>query len=149
MSEASGFDCSVDSSFTLRLPASELLNGLGLKWNAVGADFVDGMGRVVAQDPTVHTNGPNALLMRQDALCDYLVRGGLNVVWSVLGEKSVLPPGLGDGPHYPRLKMSGAYSLVGGVAKGFLKCTVEEPPATTDGPWTEKVIGVLRSDERR
>jgi hypothetical protein len=57
-SDASGFDCSVEESFTLHLPISEVITGLGIRWSGLGADFIDDAGSVIAQDPAVHADGP-------------------------------------------------------------------------------------------
>ena len=62
--EAGGFDCAIDESYMLALPVEDLVEGLGLRWGGRGADFVDGAGRVGAQDPTVHSEGPSARLLR-------------------------------------------------------------------------------------
>jgi hypothetical protein len=72
--EASGFDCSIDESYTLRLPTSELVAGLRLGWSGNGADYLDAAGQLAAFDPTTHTNGPNALLLREDLLKEFLCR---------------------------------------------------------------------------
>jgi hypothetical protein len=37
--EKSGFDRSLDDSYRLRLPVSELVTGLGIRWTGSGADF--------------------------------------------------------------------------------------------------------------
>ena len=107
MRETSGFDCSIEESYTLRLPVIDLVNGLGIRWSGHGADFTDGAGRVAAQDPTVHSEGPSALLLRDDLLGEFLAREKLTVCWAVHGEKRVISPGLGTGPHHPWLRMSG------------------------------------------
>lgn len=124
--EAGGFDCSVDESYTLRLPVSELVSGLGIRWNGNGADFIDGAGQIAAQDPTVHAKGPSALLLRKDLLQEFLKREGLAICWAVLGEKRVLSPGLG-GPYHPALRMSGAYVLSEHRPIGFVKRMLDDP----------------------
>jgi hypothetical protein len=125
--EASGFDCSVDESYTLRLPVSELVNGLGIRWSGSGADFIDGADQVATQDPTVHAEGPSALLLREDLLREYLARDKLTICWAVLGEKRVLSPGFGTGPYHPALRLSGAYVLSQGRAMGFVKHMIDDP----------------------
>jgi hypothetical protein len=125
--EASGFDCSVDESFTLRLPVSDLVTGLGISWSGRGADFVDAADRVAAQDPTVHADGPSALLLREDLLREFLAREKLTICWVVLGQKLVLSPGFGAEPYHPALRMSGAYVLSEGRAIGFVKRMLDEP----------------------
>ena len=127
LSEANGFDCSIDESFTLRLPIGDLVTGLGIRWSGFGADFVDAAGRVVAQDPGVHADGPTALLLREDSLRDFLGREKLGICWVVLGEKRVLSPGFGTGPRHPVLRMSGGYVLSEGGLIGFVKRVFKEP----------------------
>jgi hypothetical protein len=127
LSEGSGFDCSIDDGFKLLLPASDVLNGMGIRWSGVGASFLDARGRLVAQDPAIYGAGPTALLIRADVLEEYLSREGLTIVWAILGEKRVLPEGFGDGPQYAALRMSGAYWLSGGSARGFMKYLLDEP----------------------
>ena len=60
--EASGFDCSVDDSFSISLPAPDLVRGLGLSWGGVEGRYVDAKGELVAFDPSVHEPGPGGRL---------------------------------------------------------------------------------------
>jgi hypothetical protein len=114
-----GFDCSVDESFDLRLPASDLLTGLGLRWSGNNADYIDADGKLAAFDPTAHEDGPTALLLRGDLLREYLEREELALCWTVLGEKRVI--GAGHTPKYQAaLRISGAYTLGDMGPKGFL-----------------------------
>jgi len=123
--EASGFDCSVDESYTLRLPASELVTGLGLRWSGNGADYLDAADQLAAFDPTAHADGPSALLLREDLLKEFLAREKLALCWAVLGEKRVLGAGLMPA-HHASLRMSGAYMLGDRGPVGFLKCMSDD-----------------------
>ena len=124
INEASGFDCSIDESFNLRLPACDLVTGLGIRWTGYDADYMDSEGRLAAFDPTTSSDGPNALLIREDLLKTFLVREGLSVVWMILGEKRAL--GAGFMPvHLPSVQISGAYMLHGGEPDGFLNFKAE------------------------
>src|SRR5690606_3160746 len=124
LSEDSGFDCSVDETFRLRLPVSELVTGLGLRWVGSGADLLDGRGRLVAQDPTAHSDGPTALLFRDDAVREYLDREKLTICWSLIGEKRVLPPSYCRTAPQEILRMSGAFVLAEDGPTGFVKRTL-------------------------
>jgi len=116
---ANGFDCSVDESFDLRLPASDLLRGFGLRWSGNNGDYLDSEGNLAAFDPTAHSDGPTALLLREDVLREYLEREKLALCWTVLGEKRVI--GAGHTPKYQAaLRISGAYTLGDVGPKGFL-----------------------------
>jgi hypothetical protein len=145
--EVGNFDCSVDESFSLRLPVSELVTGLGIRWSGRGADFVDAADRIAVQDPTFHTDGPSALLLREDLLNEFLAREHLAICWAVLGEKRVLSPGFGAGPYHPRLRMSGAYLLSEGHAMGFVKHILDDPKSERqqDGSDGLEVIHISRS----
>jgi len=83
--EVGGYDCSIDESFTLYLPAVDILRCLKLRWTGIGADFVNEAGRLVAFDPTVYEEGPNALLIRLDELNQFLKREDLARSCSLLG----------------------------------------------------------------
>ncbi|MBI1212898.1 MAG: ATP-binding protein [Alphaproteobacteria bacterium] len=125
--ESNSFDCSVDDSYTLRLPASEIISSLQLQWTGNGADFVDATGTLVSTDPTAHSVGPNALLFREDEILKFLDQQSLGICWTVIGEKMVVPRGLSGGPYIPRLRTIGAYSYSNGVLAGFIKYLRDEP----------------------
>ena len=119
LQERGGFDCSIDDSYTLRLPATELVNGLGMRWSGNGADYLDTTEQLAAFDPTVHDKGPTALLLREDLLREFLARNGLTLCWTILGEKHVI--GAGHLPKYQySLRMTGAYILNDNDQDGFL-----------------------------
>ncbi|MCA9690373.1 MAG: hypothetical protein KC636_12240 [Myxococcales bacterium] len=131
--ESGGFDCSVDDSYTLRLPVRELLTDLRLHWSGKGADFMDGNGELVAQDPTVHAPGPSALLLRADLLEELRRSKNLTLCWGVIGEKRVLS-GRGNGPYNPVLRMSGAYVLGESGVTGFVKRILDDPNESPPEP---------------
>jgi hypothetical protein len=123
--ESSGFDCSVDDCYTLRLPTEELMTKLDLHWSGRGAEFTTSSGELVARDPTAVAPGPSALLLRTDALEDLQRREQLTLCWAILGEKRVLNAG-GKGPYHPALRLSGAYVLEGAKVRGFVKRLLDE-----------------------
>jgi hypothetical protein len=123
--ESGGFDCSVDDSYTLRLPASELVTGLELRWSGRGADYLDATGQLAALDPTAYTDGASTLLIREDLLQRLLARKEWTVCWAILGEKRALGAGL-DPRHCVSMKMSGVYVLGQKGPTGFLKCKLDE-----------------------
>ena len=122
---AQGFDCSVDESYTLRLPDHDMVKRLGLKWTRQGANFVDKEGRLAAFDPTAHEDGPTALLIREDLLRQYLSNEGLALCWTILGEKRVL--GGSRQSYHGALRISGAYKYTDQGPKGFLNFFLEKP----------------------
>jgi hypothetical protein len=141
--EVSSFDCGIDESYKLYLPAVELMAGMGLQWSGKGAEFTDARGQLAAFDPTAYEEGPSALLLREESLREFLVREGLTICWAVVGEKRALPPGLGS-RSYPMLRLSAAYMLGEDGLTGFLKCMVDDPE---DGDLSAdpEVLKVIRS----
>ncbi|ACY49764.1 conserved hypothetical protein (plasmid) [Rhodothermus marinus DSM 4252] len=124
VAESGGFDCSIDESYTIRLPAVDLVDGLRLRWTGDGGDFVDTSGQLVVFDPTVHEAGPDALLVRFNELVRFLEQKELTLCWVVIGEKRVVGPGFPP-DYYASLRMSGAYRLCQESSKGFLKRSLE------------------------
>jgi hypothetical protein len=106
---------------------SELVTGLEIQWSGKGADFVDSAGRVAAQDPTAHTDGPSSFLLREDLLREFLATEKLTICWAILGEKRVLTPGSHAHPRLSALRMSGAYVLSEGKLDGFFDPIPEDP----------------------
>ena len=135
-----GADGSVDESYNLRLPCSDLLKGMSLQWDGQGADFRDRQGRLIVTDPAAHADGPTGLLMRMDALGEFLTREKLVVCWACLGEKRVLARDL-DPAYRGALRATGAYLLRNGALKGFTKY-IEDDGRTPGG----KQVALIRDD---
>ena len=140
LSETGGFDCSLEESFSLRLPQQDFIGHLGLRWSGNGADFLEENGEVAAFDPTAHSNGPSALLLREELLNEYLKDNGLVLCWTIIGEKW----GVGGGTsaeYQGHATMSGAYSYTGDKLEGFLHYR-KKLPGNTDDSGLEEPIDV-------
>ena len=129
--ESNWFDCSVDDSYTLLLPHHRFLSSLGLKWSGRGADYLDREGKLAAFDPTVHENGPSALLIREDLLKQYLSKEGLALCWTVVGEKWVIGP-INDFNYQGSLKITGAYRYGEQGSDGFIHTSHQTPHDSPD-----------------
>lgn len=132
--ERAGFDCSADESFTLRLPADELVRSARLRWSGFDAEFLDSNGDLFSFDPAASEPGPNALVVARKALRRYLADNGLELCWAVKGMKQIIPAGFGM-ERRARLICSGAYGLAGETLSGLLTCR----PSRRDGATTETV----------
>ena len=142
--EAQGFDCSADDSYSLSVPAAELLRGIPLRWFGKGADYLNSAGQLAAFDPTVYTEGPDALLLREDSLRDFLAREQLTICWAVVGEKWIITPHSYTRNEHPTLQMSGAYILEDAGVAGFLKIMRRNYKAEESGSGLE-LLSVIRS----
>ena len=131
LSERDGFDCSVEEGYSLGLPHQDFINHLGLRWSGNGADFLDESGELAAFDPTVHGDGPAALLLREEPLREYLNDKGLALCWTIVGEKWGVG---GDRSAENRgyATMSGAYSYSGDRLEGFLHYRRKLPDSPDD-----------------
>lgn len=124
LAEKSGFDCSMDEGVTLQFPTRALMDGIGLRWGGAAADFRDVNGRLVTFDPTAVEGGPDALLVREDAVRDFLAAGEYALVWVVLGEKRELGGGLGaQRDEWSALRVSGPLTLASTRPTGTLNAT--------------------------
>jgi hypothetical protein len=140
-SEANGFDCSIDEGFRIRLPMPELINGMHLRWSGNGGDFVGPDGRLTVFDPTIHTTGPDALLIQEEPLRNFLEKEGLTICWAILGEKRVFPPGFDPVRFFPGLQISGAYVIDKGKPVGFINF---QQYLSKGNPPPMKIIGEIR-----
>jgi hypothetical protein len=124
-SKSSGFDCSIDEGYTLRLLTPEIVVNLGLRWSGNAADYLDVNSQLAAFDPTAKAEGPDALLIREEILKEYLVRENLALCWVVIGEKRVIGAGFDPG-HHSNLLISGAYVLGDTEPDGSYHCEPEK-----------------------
>ena len=126
--ETGSFDCSVDESYSLRVPHYELVDRLGLRWSGRGADYLDQQGQLGVLDPTAHENGPTALLLREDLLREYLSQNNLALCWTILGEKRVLGRmSRSISTYYGSLRISGAYRYTDHGPRGFIRFRHDPP----------------------
>ena len=118
--EYTGFDCSVEDSYSLHLPGHNIVENLDLKWAGHASDYKYSDGRLAALDPTAHEDGPSALLLREELLRQYLANEDLTLCWTVVGEKRVLRKET-SGEYHGRMEISGAYVYKDESLEGFLK----------------------------
>ncbi len=121
-----GFDCSIDDSYRLKMPHYRFISSMDLKWSGRCADYQNCNGDIVAFDPAAWKGGPSALLIREDVLKNYLVKEGLDLCWVVLGEKLAIG-GKATERFQGALRVSGLCRLRDGGPEGLLKCTVQDP----------------------
>ncbi|HXH93704.1 MAG TPA: AVAST type 2 anti-phage system protein Avs2, partial [Thermoanaerobaculia bacterium] len=124
MCEHSTFDCSLDETVNIHLPAAELVEWMGLTWRGREGYFVDQHDAEVAFDPSVFEAGPGAVVVDRARLSAMLEKQGLAMIWTVLGEKRVLAP-LGEHRTAPYI-ISGCYRLRDGQLEGAVRIVAED-----------------------
>ena len=125
--ESGGYDCSVDESYSLRLPDLRFVEHFDLKWFGNGVNFVDSNGNLVAFDPTTHEEGPSSFLVREDVFGKYLSDEGLVLCWTILGEKRSIGGRYEPEDYKGAMRISGAYSFIDGQLCGFLNFHPDYP----------------------
>ncbi len=118
LGESTTYDCSVDESIHITMPAKWLADGMGLRWNGVEGQYCGADGEIVAYDPSVHSTGPGVLLINFDKLQTHLASVNCEVIWTLLGEKGVLGNRFNVGEPTGRLEISGAFRIRSGELEG-------------------------------
>lgn len=85
----SEYDCSADTHFSILLPNKLLVEKMKLT-NKMDGSFVDPNGKIVVRDPSILEKGPSMLLVRKDSFVNFLQNNDYDVIWQVIGQKSVL-----------------------------------------------------------
>ena len=80
-----------DGKYSYFRPSKSLFNLLGLSFHT-DSEFKDNSGEIVCIDPTGKQNGLSCLLVRKDKLIEALDKEGLEIVWTMIGEKQILNP---------------------------------------------------------
>ncbi len=115
--EGRGYDQSIKDTISGRVPSSYLLDLLGLEWSGHDFKYLCKSGNspdIVAWDPSVGAGGAPALLIDQRQLTKLTSDKGLTVIWTILGEKDVYGPTLGDKEYNGRLEVFGVVTLENG-----------------------------------
>jgi hypothetical protein len=118
--EYRGYDCSIDETISIYLPAKWLADHMDLRWNGVEGYFFDDNGNLIAFDPSVRTSGPGALLINRDAFLKFLDDYGYDILWTISGEKAILGGRMSRDDWKGRLELSGAYRIREGKVEGII-----------------------------
>lgn len=121
-----GYDCSVDKDFSISMPSRWLANKMGLRISGRRGDFVGSKGQIITFDPSTREPGHSTLVIQQEALREFLEREKLVLIWTLLGEKNIYPPGMNTQSWLGRLTILGIYSwdgksINGNFRKDFFK----------------------------
>ena len=114
-----GYDCSIESSYEIKLPHLNMVRSLSLQWDAENSWYVDALGNRAAFDPSVHEDGPSSLLIREDLLIQYLSAEDLTLCWAILGEKWCFG-NWSSRQYHGALRLSGAYKYTDRSIEGSI-----------------------------
>jgi hypothetical protein len=117
--ERAGYDCSIDETISFYLPAKWIADEMDLSWLGVDGCYYSNSGELAAQDPSVCTPGPRALLMNKELFMSYLAEKGYSLVWTILSEKDDIGGGMRDTDWPGRMELSGTLVLKNGRPKGL------------------------------
>jgi hypothetical protein len=108
----SGFDSSIDDlGVNVYLPCDWLAEHMDLRWSGTEGHYPNSGGKLVGLDPSVTTPGPGALLLCKDDFVTFLDENGYSILWTLLGEKTILGGDISGEDWKGRLEISGAYTL--------------------------------------
>lgn len=118
--ERGSYDCSIDDSINIYLPAKWLADHMGLRWNGVEGQFYNDKGHLIAFDPSIMTPGPGALLINWEVFIKFLNDNGYDVLWTILGEKNIIGSRMAAEDWKGRLKINGAYRIRENKVEGVI-----------------------------
>lgn len=124
-----GEDYSKETSYCFLIPSKQLFDGMNMHFADKDGVFESEDGNVVCFDAGAIEKSKNYLLVRKDALLEYLKIHHKKIMWYVLGEKNII--GIHNYSSMPKLPMwlvvSGTYTLDGnGRVVGSLRCCHEK-----------------------
>ena len=107
-----GYDCSVDKTIRVIIPAPWLSKAMGLRLSSGRSlIFVNSDGRETFYDPSVVEPGRPAALVDRDTFLDVLDRQRLSAIWVIAGQKNALS-GSDASPRFGgRLNYTALYNI--------------------------------------
>jgi hypothetical protein len=111
LQEASGYDCSINDTVDIYLPAKEIVEGMNLSWNGREGEWYDTEGKLIAFEPSVRAKGPGCLLINKDAFINFLEKKEYEILWTILGEKRMIGGGYAHEKFEGRLIINGVARL--------------------------------------
>lgn len=124
-----GTDYSKESSFYCLIPSNQLFKGMRMQYSDKDGVFLNKEGEKICFDARAIDNSKTYLLVRKDALWNYLKTNQKRIIWYLLGEKNII------GLHnYQSMHNLPKWLVVSGTY------TLDE---------TGKVVGCLRTSHER
>lgn len=124
-----GEDYSKERTYSFLIPSKQLFDGMKMQFADEEGVFENEEGKVICFDAGAIEKSKTYLLVRKDALLEYLKEHHKKIMWYVLGEKNII--GIHNYNSVPKLPMwlivSGTYTLdENGRVVGSLRCCHEK-----------------------
>ena len=84
---------------------------MNLQYSDQEGAFIDNTGEIICFATNVYHNSKSHLIVKKEPFIKYLKKNGLNILWTVLGEKQVIGGRTFENEYSGRLEMSGAFYL--------------------------------------
>lgn len=133
-SEKGAYDCSVNETINVFLPAKDITEKMALSWNGCEGKFFGKNNEMIAFDPSTDEEGPQSLLIDEKAFSDFLEKEDCALVWTLTGEKGVIGDKVLQSKFQGTMEISGFLTLQNGRISGKLT-----PYWVTMGPTKEKM----------
>jgi len=111
MREDSLYDCSIEETIHISLPAKWLVDHMDLGWNRIEGHFYDSKGTLIAFDPSTKNSGAGALLINRDVFLKFLGDNGYDILWTIIGEKRIIGGNFSRDDWQGQLELNGAYRI--------------------------------------
>jgi len=86
---------------------------MNLRWNGIEGCLFDDKGNLVAFEPSIRVMGSGALLINQDAFLRFLEHSGYDIIWTIIGEKSIIGNRISAEGRIGYLEISGVCRIRG------------------------------------
>jgi len=85
-----GYDQSKEGTLHILKPCVDIYEKMKMSHSDREGEFIDENGELICFDPSVYQNCKPHLLVRKNDFLRYLSDNGLQVIWTVLGEKNII-----------------------------------------------------------
>lgn len=103
------FDFSKEETISYLKPCNKIYHGMDLKFSIVESEFINKNNQVICFAANVNNDSKSYLLIKKKPFLEFLDKNGLDIFWTVLGEKQIIG-GLSSRDEYVgRLEISGTY----------------------------------------
>lgn len=99
-------------------PCQLIFSGIELNYSKNIGQWRDHNGKIICFDPSVGSDASPALVIRRDALQQFLLENDLQIFWTCRGEKNLLGTGMRGDETLKWLELSGVYRLGGDNLEG-------------------------------